>query len=182
MDWACFGERQLKELANQNIVAVCDVDWRARSQVSSPLPIASEVVQKYPQARRFDDWRVMLEEMHKSIDSVVVCTADHTHAHASISAMKMSKHVYCEKPLAHSVAEIRAMIAAERKYKVSTQTGIQGHASEDCRRMVEWIQGGAIGDVKEVHVFENARPPRPGMAARQYAGLREYIRKSAGSG
>jgi predicted dehydrogenase len=101
----------------------------------------------------------MLQEMDKSIDAVLVCSSDHTHAHATITAMKMGKHVFVEKPLAHSVSEVRAMMAAARKYKVATQHGVQGHASEDLLSLVEWIKDGAIGDVTEVHVFEGARPP-----------------------
>src|SRR5260370_40915132 len=99
----------------------------------------------------------MLEEMGKSIDGIVVCTPANTHAIAAITAMKMGKHVFCEKPLARTVGEVRAMMAAERKYKVATQTGIQGHASEDLRSLVEWVRDGAIGDVKEVLLFEGAR-------------------------
>ena len=160
-----YGPRGLRELATQNVVAVCDVDWRTTAGRGSTSAV--EVAKKYPQAKRFDDWRVLLQEMDKSIDAVLVCTADHTHAHACIAAMKMGKHIFCEKPLAYSVSEVRAMMAAEKKYKVATQHGVQGHASEDFLSMVEWIKDGAIGDVKEVHVYEGARPanaPRPAGA------------------
>jgi len=167
-----YGQRGLNELSTQNIVAVCDVDWRPRAQVGSKGPIASEVVQRYPGAKRFDDWRVMLEQMDKSIDAVVVCTSDHTHAVASITAMKLGKHVYCEKPLAHSIQEVRAMMAAERKYKVSTQMGVQGHASEDCRSMVEWIRDGAIGTVTEIHLFEGAHREGMSIPSSYYDDLR----------
>jgi predicted dehydrogenase len=161
-----YGRRALEELSTQNIVAICDVDWRKPDKQRTNFPAAVDVAAKYPSARRFDDWRKMLEEMDKGIDAVVVCTPDHTHAVASITAMKMGKHVFCEKPLAHSVNEVRAMMAAAHKYKVATQTGVQGHASEDLRSIVEWIRDGAIGDVKEVHLFEGARPkPAPGAQA-----------------
>jgi predicted dehydrogenase len=153
-----YGNRALEELSSQNIVAICDVDWRTREQQAARFITPVEVAARHPNTRRFDDWRQMLEELGKSIDGVVVCTPDHTHAIAAITAMKMGKHVFCEKPLAHTVNEVRAMMAAERKYKVATQTGIQGHASEDLRSLVEWVRDGAIGDVKEVHLFEGARP------------------------
>jgi predicted dehydrogenase len=162
-----YGPRALQELASHNIVAVCDIDWRKANPGARGVSLPIEVANKYPQAKKFDDWRVMLQEMNKGIDGVVVCSADHTHAHASITAMKIGKHVFCEKPLARTVHEIRAMMAAEKKYKVATQHGVQGHASEDLLSMVEWIKDGAIGDVKEVHVFEGARPanaPRPAGA------------------
>jgi predicted dehydrogenase len=156
-----YGARGLQELASQNIVAVCDVDWRPRSQITVTTgtnPFASDVIEQYPKVRRFDDWRVMLQEMDKQIDALLVCSADHTHATASITAMKMGKHVYCEKPMANTIQQVRAMMAAERKYnKVSTQMGIQGHASEDCRMMVEWIRNGAIGTVKKVDIFDNSQ-------------------------
>jgi predicted dehydrogenase len=166
------GPRAFQELTgHNNVVALCEVDWRTFPNRQST---ALQTAAKYPAAKRFDDWRVMLQEMDKNIDAVVVCTADHTHAHPSITAMKMGKHVFCEKPLAHSVHEVRAMMAAERKYKVSTQMGIQGHASEDVRSMVEWIRDGAIGTVKEVHVFEGARVTPPGDGARGRGGRGPY--------
>jgi predicted dehydrogenase len=153
-----YGSRGIQELVTQNIVALCDVDWRASTKVGDRLS-AVEVAKKYPGAKRFDDWRIMLQEMDKSLDAVLVSSADHTHAHASIIAMKMGKHVLCEKPLAHSIHEVRSMMAAARNYKAVTQMGLQGHASEDLRSMVEWIRDGAIGDVTEVHLFEGARLP-----------------------
>jgi predicted dehydrogenase len=157
-----YGARAFKELSGHNVVALCDVDWRDLPNRSS---VALQTVRSYPQAKRFDDWRVMLDEMDKQIDAVVVCSADHAHAHPSISAMKMGKHVFCEKPLTHSIGEVRALMAAEKKYKVSTQMGIQGHASDDVRNMVEWIRDGAIGTVKEVHLFEGARMAASGGRA-----------------
>ncbi len=150
-----YGAANLRELAGENIVAVCDVDWRDRSQLSGRFTPAVEVAAKHPGAKRFDDWRVMLEQMDKNIDAVVVCTADHVHAHAALTAMKMGKHVYCEKPLASTVGEVRAMVAAARRYpKQATQTGIVGHASEDVRLIVEWIRAGAIGTVERIDVFQ----------------------------
>ena len=151
-----YGAQNLVELARENIVAVCDVDWRTRAQSPAKTLPASEVAPKYPQAKRFDDWRVMLESMDKSIDAVVVCTADHVHAVAAITAMKMGKHVYCEKPLAHSIGQVRAMTAAAKKYpRQATQTGFVGHASEDVRRIVEWVRDGAIGKVEKVEVWQS---------------------------
>jgi len=163
-----YGARGLKELSAHNAVALCDVDWRPRSVIGGNQVVASEVAANYPNVKRFDDWRVMLHEMDKQIDGVLVCSADHTHAIATITAMKMGKHVFCEKPLAHSIGEVRAMMAAQHKYKVATQTGIQGHASEDCRMMVEWIRDGAIGDVREVHLFQK---PHPGTGPKYYDRL-----------
>ena len=118
------GRTQINELASQNIVALCDVDWREYQQRPGPGAerAAVRVAKKYPSAKRFDDWRVMLQEMDKQIDGVVVNTPDHTHVHCVIAAMKMGKHVMCEKPLGHSVHETRAMMAAEKKYKKSITT------------------------------------------------------------
>jgi len=97
----------------------------------------------------------MLEEMDKQIDGVVVSTPDHTHIHCVLASMKMGKHVLCEKPLGHSVHETRLMMDAAKKYKKSiTHTMIQGHASEDCRSIVEWVQDGAIGEVQEAHFYQ----------------------------
>lgn len=150
-----YGATNLTELAAENIVAVCDVDWRTRAQLPGRFTPAVEVAAAHPGAKRFDDWRVMLEQMDKSIDAVVVCTADHVHAYAALTAMKMGKHVYCEKPLAATMHEVRAMVQSARRHpKQATQTGIVGHASEDVRLIVEWIRAGAIGTVERIDVFQ----------------------------
>jgi predicted dehydrogenase len=125
-----------------NIVALCDCD----------LPHAAESFKKYPNAKEYSDWRKMLET-EKSIDAVVVSTPDHHHAIVSIAAMKLGKHVYCEKPLGHSIYEVRQMAAIATQSGVATQMGTQGHAFEGSRRAVEMIRAGAIGDVKELHVW-----------------------------
>lgn len=124
-----------------NIVALCDVDEN----------YAGKKFEQYSKARRFTDYRVMLDQMDKEIDAVVIGTPDHTHAVISMEAMKRGKHVYCEKPLAHSVHEVRALKAAAQEYKVVTQLGNQGHSSGDIRRLCEWVWAGAIGQVHTVH-------------------------------
>lgn len=125
-----------------NIVALCDCDERR----------AAFAFGKYPAARRYSDWRKLLED-EKTFDAVLVATPDHNHAIISISAMKLGKHVYCEKPLAHSVWEVRQMAKVAKEMKVATQMGTQGHAYEGTRRAVEVIRSGAIGDVRELHVW-----------------------------
>jgi predicted dehydrogenase len=154
----CQGAVNLQQLSSENILALCDVDWRLRSQLpadSPPIPIASEVILKYPGIKRYDDWRVMFDELDSAIDAVVVCTPDHSHALAAIEAVSRGKHTYCEKPLAHSIHETRAMVTAARSHpKIATQTGLMGHASEDVRSIVEWVRDGAIGTVREVQVFQ----------------------------
>ena len=150
------GSFNLRELNNlgHNIVAICDVDWR-KSEPRPNRPRAWEMAETFSRARKYDDWRIMLQEQDKHIDAVVVSTPDHHHAVVSLAAMKMGKHVYCEKPMVHTVGEVRAMEAAGKKYQVTTQTGCQGHSSEDCRNLVEWVKDGAIGDVRDVHIFAN---------------------------
>jgi predicted dehydrogenase len=124
-----------------NLVALCDVDDN----------YAAKKFAQYPQAKKFKDYRVMLDQMDKGIDAVVIGTPDHTHAVIAMEAMKRGKHVYCEKPLTHTVQEARALIAAAQKHKVVTQLGNQGHSSGDIRRVCEWIGAGALGQVHEVH-------------------------------
>jgi predicted dehydrogenase len=124
-----------------NIVALCDVDEK----------YAAKEFAKYPNAKQFKDYRVMLDKMGKEIDAVVIGTPDHTHAIISMEAMRQGKHVYCEKPLAHSVHEVRALMAASHQYKVVTQLGNQGHSSNTIRRLCEWVWAGAIGQVHTVH-------------------------------
>jgi len=126
-----------------NIVALCDVDWGYDAVKGS--------FRDHPKAEKFRDFRKMLDKMEKQIDAVVVATPDHNHAIASIAAMKRGKHVYCEKPLAHSVFECREMARVAKEQKVVTQMGNQGHSFESCRLLVEWIRDGAIGNVHTIH-------------------------------
>ncbi|MBI1903295.1 MAG: Gfo/Idh/MocA family oxidoreductase [Planctomycetia bacterium] len=136
------GSYDLSNVASENIVALCDVD----DQRGGPS------FEKFPQAARYKDFRKLLEE-RKDIDAVVVATPDHIHAPASVMAMKLGKHVYCEKPLTHSVYESRVVAQTAAKQKVATQLGTQIHAGENYRRVVEIIQSGAIGPVEECHVW-----------------------------
>jgi len=124
-----------------NIVALCDVDEQR----------AAQSFKRFAQARRYADFRKMFDEMDKSIDAVVVATPDHTHAVAALAAIRRGKHVYCEKPLAHSVAEVRELMTAARRHNVVTQLGNQGHSFPTCRAFCEWIWDGAIGKVHTVH-------------------------------
>src|SRR5438477_11990958 len=124
-----------------NLVALCDVD----------NTYAAKEFAKYPKAKQFKDFRVMLEQMGKEIDAVVIGTPDHTHAIIAMEAMKHGKHVYCEKPLAHNIHEVRELMAAAHRYKVVTQLGNQGHSSSTIRRLCEWVEAGAIGKVHTVH-------------------------------
>lgn len=135
------GKANLKGVQSENIGALCDVD---------DLYLA-EAAKQFPKATTYTDWRKLLEQ--KDIDGVVISTADHTHAPASVMAMKLGKHVYCEKPLAHNVFEARVVGDTYRKSKVATQMGTQIHAGSNYRRVVELIQGGAIGAVREAHVW-----------------------------
>jgi predicted dehydrogenase len=136
------GGHDVSQLAKENIVALCDVDWVH----------AAGIFKKFPNAKRFKDYRKMLDEM-KEIDAVVVGTPDHLHAFASMTAMKLGKHVYCEKPLTHSVWEARQVANAARERKLATQMGNQGQASDETRSLCELAWSGAIGAVREVHVW-----------------------------
>jgi len=136
------GWPNLGGLGNQNVVALCDVDKRR----------ARKAFQKYNKAKKFTDFRRMLDAIEKNIDGVVVSTPDHTHAVAAMDSIRRGKHVYCEKPLAHSVWEVRSLMDAARKHKVITQLGNQGHSSNTIRQFCEWIWDGAIGQVHTVHV------------------------------
>jgi len=136
-------------VSSENIVALCDVD-------ENNLNKAAE---KFTGATKYTDFRKMLEE-RKDIDAVTVSTPDHTHTVAAVMAMKMGKHVYCEKPLTHSVYEARMMAETAKRYKVATQMGNQAHSSESLRRAVDLIRSGVIGDVTEVHCWSD-RPIWP---------------------
>ena len=138
-----------------NIVALCDVD-RDRCEAG---------LKDHPGAKTYTDFRKMLETQ-KEIDGVMVSTADHTHAVISMTAMRLGKGVCTEKPLTHSIWEARMLAEAARKYKVATQHDNENHAETGVRRLVEYVQAGAIGAVKEVHIWSD-RPIWPqGIAQR----------------
>lgn len=145
------GRWDIDNLSGENIVALCDVDW-AR---------AADTFRSYPKAKKYRDFRVMLEK-EKGIDAVVVATPDHVHAVASMMAIKMGKHVYCEKPLTRTVHEARAIAKAAQQAGVATQMGNQGMAFEGNRLINEWIWDGAIGPVREVHAWSD-RPTHNGQ-------------------
>jgi predicted dehydrogenase len=137
--------------AGTHIAFLCDVDWEQ----------AAETFAKYPQAPKYRDYREMLEKEKDRIDAVLVAVPDHTHAPASTYAIKRGKHVYCEKPLTRTVYEARTLGKAAREAKVATQMGNQGMAFEGNRLINEWIWDGAIGPVREVHVWSD-RPTHLG--------------------
>lgn len=128
-----------------NFVALCDVDEeRARGTFNA-----------HPEARRYKDFREMLDKEAGNIDAVTVGTPDHVHAVAAMAGIKAGKHVYCQKPLTHTLHECRALTKAAMDAKVMTSMGNQGHATEGARLTNEWIQAGIIGDVREVHVWSD---------------------------
>jgi len=143
------GAGDLHEVGSENIVALCDVDDK----------YAAGVFKRYPNAKKYHDFRKMLGK-EKNIDAVVIATPDHAHAVVAMKAIKMGKHVYCEKPLAHSIYEVRKLTEAARQAGVATQLGNQGQASEWTRLVSEFIRDGAIGQVREVHSWCN-RPISP---------------------
>ena len=136
------GGSNLGDVSGENIVAFCDVNERN-------LDAAAK---RFPQARKFTDFRKLYDEA-REIDAVVVSCAEHTHALATLPALHLGKHVYCEKPLSHSVWEARIITEAAKKARVATQMGTQIHAESNYRRVVELVQSGAIGPVTEAHVW-----------------------------
>jgi predicted dehydrogenase len=185
-----MGRTNLINLASQNIVALCDVDWgyagraldrldadiqglktrldqpapephpgqapaefdrlRAKARLDGMIKLRDQV----PRAKRYQDYRDMLEHQ-KDIDAVVVATSDHMHAPIALAAMDLGKHVYVQKPLTWSIDEARCLARRAKETKVATQMGNQGHSTDDARTMVEYVQAGAIGEVREVHVWTN---------------------------
>ena len=142
-----FGD--MEHCERHNVVALCDVDWKK----------AGRTFERFPKAERYKDFRVMLDK-RKDIDAVVIATPDHTHAFAAMAALQLGKHVYCEKPLTHTAYEARRLAQAAREAKVGTQMGNSGQASEEARLMCDYIWDGAIGPVREVHVWSD-RPIWP---------------------
>jgi len=155
------GGSHVISLANENIVALCDVD---RGHVANSRKPRKSGPNEYNEvltnaenkgAKWFSDYRVMFEEMADKIDAVVIATPDHMHFPIALSAINLGKHVYCEKPLTHTVEEARVLAAAAAEKGVRTQMGNQGHSMEGCRLVREWIAAGVIGQVKEVHSWTN---------------------------
>lgn len=130
-------------LVGVNVVALCDVNQQN-------LAIASKL---HPAARTYVDFRKLYEDNTDDIDAVVVSTPEHSHAFATMPALKMKKHVYCEKPLTHNVIESRLVMEEAARAGVATQMGTQIHGMPNYRRVVELIQSGAIGPVREAHVW-----------------------------
>lgn len=139
----------IKELSSQNIVALCDVDWSR----------AAGSFRQHAKAKRFKDYRKMLAEINKEIDAVVVATPDHHHFHASMTALQYGKHVYCEKPLTHSIREARILTETARKAGVATQMGNQAQAGEATRVVQEFVMDNAVGPIREVHIWTD-RPAK----------------------
>jgi predicted dehydrogenase len=139
------GGGNLRSVESENVVALCDVSEESLDRAG----------QRHPKAARFVDFRKLYDELSstKNVDAVVVSTCEHTHAFATLPALQLGKHVYCEKPLTYNVWEARVIREAAARAKVATQMGIQIHAGDNYRRVVELVQSGAIGPVREVHVW-----------------------------
>src|SRR5687768_18545949 len=145
-----MGRSDVNGVSGENIVAMCDVDDR----------MAEQSYARFPAAKKYRDFRQMLEREGKGIDAVTVSTPDHTHTVIAMAAMRMGKHVYVQKPLARTIHEVRTLMDGARRYKVATQMGNQGHAGAGTRNLREWVEAGAIGTVREVQYWTN-RPIWP---------------------
>ena len=144
------GIPSLNAAAGERLVALVDVDdnhiGKAKSWLGEKHPDV-----KTADIKTFFDYRTMFDKIHKDVDAVFICTPDHHHAVAAMIAMKLGKNVYVEKPMAHSISEVRTLTAAAHQYKVVTQLGNQGHSGEGIRRLCEYIWAGAIGNVLETY-------------------------------
>jgi predicted dehydrogenase len=154
------GEASLLAGLNERLVAIVDVDDKRLAAA------AKQAAAQRARPRTFYDYRRMFDVMHKEIDAVLVATPDHHHAPACLRALKLGKHVFCEKPLCHDIAEARALTKAAKQRKVTTMMGNQGHCGDGYRTLCEYIRAGAIGDVVETHSWSGfvnggagGRPP-----------------------
>lgn len=144
------GQFTLTNIMNEEVVALCDVDETRKEVIASR--------EQFPKAEFFTDYRKLFDKLGKTLDAVAVCTPDHTHAHPTLTALGLGKHVYCEKPLCHSVGEVRAVQKLAAEKKAITQMGTQIHAGDNYRRVVEVVQSGSLGKVGRVHVWCSRRP------------------------
>ncbi len=144
------GESDVNAISGENIVGLCDVDEKR----------AASAFKKHLDVPKFKDYRRMLEKLDKQIDAVTISTPDHTHYPAAMMAIEMGKHVFIQKPMAHTIWEVRQLHTAAKRNKVVTQMGIQGHSYDGIRRLKEWLGAGAIGSVREIHYWTN-RPIWP---------------------
>jgi len=140
-----MGSSNINQCSSENFVALCDVDDG----------YAGKVFDRFPHAKKYKDFRVMLDKEDKNIDGVVIATPDHTHAVVAMACIEHRKHIYLQKPLAHSIYEVRKVTEAALAAKVQTQMGNQGHSSDEIRMLYEWIADGAIGPVHEVYTWSD---------------------------
>lgn len=153
------GSSDIRSLSSENIIALCDVDDIQTARFLKSRRNTPEKLAMYEKAGKYRDFRVMLEK-EKSIDAITVSTPDHNHAVIAMMAIKMGKHVFVQKPLTHTIKEARFLEKAAKEHNIVSQMGNQGHAGEGARLINEWIWDGAIGDVREAHVWTN-RPIWP---------------------
>ncbi len=146
-------------VSSENIVALCDVDDTMMAKLLKSDHIEPQPKAMYEKANKYRDFRTMLEK-EKGIDAITVTIPDHTHTVVAMTAIKMGKHVYVQKPLTHTIKEARMLAKAAKGADIVSQMGNQGHAGEGGRLINEWIWDGAIGDVREVHAWTN-RPIWP---------------------
>jgi len=156
-----MGFSNLKNMTTENIVALCDIDWDH----------SKDCFNNFPKAKKYWDWRKMYDEMDKSIDAVLVATADHNHAIVASHAMTLNKHVYVQKPLTHSVYESRLLTRLAVKHKVATSMGNQGSSDVGVRLIQEWLWNGEIGEVTRVEAFTD-RPLWPQGLATPKEGMK----------
>ena len=140
-----MGRSNLSNITGKNVVALADVDWA----------YAAKTFNDYPAAKKYKDYRRMLDEMGKDIDAVVISTPDHTHAITAADSMQRGKHVYLQKPLTHSIYESRYLTKLAKETGVATQMGNQGHSGKGTRLFAGVVENGEIGETIEAHSCEN---------------------------
>lgn len=161
-----MGRHAVRAAAGEELVALCDVDWRALPRENCAFNIAAA----HPGVPRFADFREMIAHRAGTFDAVMVSTPDHTHFAAAMAAMEAGKHVFVQKPLAHNVWQVRTLRQAARKYGVQTTMGNQGHTWEGIRLVREWFEAGVLGEVREVHCWTDRPVSRSGFLLPPPAG------------